>query len=732
MAWTHWPALSARAISFDDRQYLTQNVLVQTPGWRSAKRFVTEVLTPSTVAGYYQPLTMISLMLDYAVAGRPDNLRPFHRTSLALHVINTMLIVILLHQLFGNIWAAAMVGLLFGVHPLTVEPIPWIGERKTLLAAFFALLAMMAYLRYCGLRIGDPNPARKCGAGPGTGVPGSDSPWKSKTWYAVSVVCFVLALLSKPTSIPLPFLLLLLDYWPLRRWCTRALIEKVPLLAIAAVFAVITYVSQERTGGVTDPGEHSALHVPLILCHNIIFYLYKMVWPANLSSHYPFPVPLTLSEPMVLGGVVGTCVLIPMLLISLRATRALLTGWLFFFVAIFPTLGVIGFTNVIAADKYVYLPVFGILMILAWGLGQLRIANCGLRNGEPESVARKSRAPNRSVVVVVVVVVLVLAAAEAGATRRQLARWQDTETLFRHMLKLAPNEGLLHNGLGLALADAGHIDEAIAEYKRALELKPESADVHNNLGAALVSQGKIDDAIAHYRRALELRPDFVRAHYNLGLALAAQGRGDEAVGHYRRALELNPDCVEAYNNLGLELAAHGRIDEAIAHYRRALDVKPDYMEAHYNLAAAYMSRGRLDEAIKHYRRALEVKPESVEARINLGLALAGRGQLNEAVAEYEQALRLNPASFEAHNNLGLALADLGRLDEAVSQYRSALQLRPDYSNVHKNLGLALSKQGRTDEAIAEFRKALRINPQDEGARQTLEALTRTGGTPAPQ
>jgi len=221
VALVHWPALSAKALSFDDQQYLTKNVLVQNPGWRSAKRFLMEVLEPSTVAGYYQPLTMISLMADYAAGGRENNLRPFHITSLALHTVNTALIIVLLYMLFGNIWAAAAAGLLFGIHPMTVEPIPWVGERKTLLAAFFALWSLIFYVRYS--RSGS---------------------WKS---YTGCFLMYLLALMSKPTSVALPAVMLLMDYWPLKRLKVKSVFEKLPLFVLGGIFAGITYVSQQRT-----------------------------------------------------------------------------------------------------------------------------------------------------------------------------------------------------------------------------------------------------------------------------------------------------------------------------------------------------------------------------------------------------------------------------------------------------------------------------------------------------
>ena len=335
---THWPALNANALSFDDQQYFTGNALVQNPSWNSAKRFLTEVLEPSTVEGYYQPLAMISLMFDYAAGGRKNNLTPFHTTSLILHTANTALIIILLYLLFGNIWAAAAAGLLFGVHPMTVEPIPWVGERKTLLAAFFSLWSLFFYVRY----------AKSA----------------NRKFYIACFFAYFLALMSKPTSTPLPAVMLLMDYWPLNRLSKKTILEKIPLFLMGAIFACITYISQHRTAVTVLPTKYGPEYVPAVLCHNIIFYLYKIIWPVNLSSHYAFPKPFGLTSPMVLAGVIGTCILIPVLLFSLRFTKAALTGWLIFFVAIFPTMGVIGFTNVIASDKFAYLPSVGLLMAL--------------------------------------------------------------------------------------------------------------------------------------------------------------------------------------------------------------------------------------------------------------------------------------------------------------------------------------------------------------------------------
>ncbi|MHC4158409.1 MAG: tetratricopeptide repeat protein, partial [Planctomycetota bacterium] len=512
----HWPALSAKTLSFDDHQYLVENELVKNPSWSSAHRFLTEVLEPSTVQGYYQPLTMISLMLDHAAGGNTDYLVPFHRTSLVLHTANTALIIVLLYLLFGRPLPAVAAGILFGLHPMTVEPIPWIGERKTLLAAFFTLWCLIFYIRFTRKRN-----------------------WK---FYICCLGMYVLSLMSKPTSTPLPMLMLFLDYWPLKRLKRRCFIEKLPFFAIGFIFAMITYISQDRTIGTRLPTDYSLVRIPLILCHNIIFYPLKMIWPAKLSSHYAFPEPLSLSHPMVLTGVIGTFVLISLLIVSMRWTRAAMTGWLLFFTAIFPTMGIIGFTNVIASDKFAYLPSIGVLMVLTAFLSWL----CKTRDAK--FISRRT---------VTVIIVLILAVVEATATRRYLVHWQDTESYYKHMLTLTPRVASLHFNLAYELQSQNRLDEAADHYRHSLHTNPNDASSYNNLGAILQSQGKLEEAIRHYQNALQIEPDNVNSHTALGTVLSSQGKPVEAIGRFHQALEIKPDYAPAHYNLANTLVIQG-------------------------------------------------------------------------------------------------------------------------------------------------------------------------------
>ena len=399
----YWPVLSAKAVSFDDEYYLLGNKLVQNPSFASAVRFFREVLNPSTVKGYYQPLTMISLMVDCAFGGGPKYFMPFHVTSLLLHLLNTAMVIVFLYMLFGNIWAAAIIGLLFGIHPITIESIPWISERKTLLAAFFAICSLIFYVKYVkNTESRIQNSVEKCK--------------KSFTtvYCLLTTVFYLLALLSKPSAMPLPFMMLVLDFWPLKRLGKKAFLEKTPLFIICAVFVVFAVISQ-RTFGMRGPGSYSAADTVLLICHNNLAYLCNIFWPVNLSLFYAFPTWIPI--PVI---IIATIALAAGLIISLRWTRALSAGWLFFFLAVFPVLGVTWVHDMIIADRHAYLPMLGILIVVS----SLLSAAAGRKN----------------ILAAVLMLAGIAAVSEALSTRRHLVYWKDTEAHHRRMVETAPDD----------------------------------------------------------------------------------------------------------------------------------------------------------------------------------------------------------------------------------------------------------------------------------------------------
>ena len=615
----HAPALTAKAVCYDDLRHVRRNPLVQNPSLSSARKIFAEVLEPST-GGYYKPLSIFTLMLDRARADGPDDVAPFRYTSWGLHLANTVLIGLLLYVLFGRPIPAVLIALLFGVHPLTVESIPWMAERKNLLAAFFSLTALLVYCRY----------VRRPGGG----------------WYAAVTGLLILALLSKPTATPLPVLLLVLDYWPLRRLSRKTVLEKIPWLVIAAGFAVITMISQSASATFETPDEQTAGPLPLAIVHNLGFYLLKIVYPHPLSAHYPIPEPFALTNAAVFGRVVAALVVIAGVLVSWRRARALVAGFAFFVIAILPTLGVIGFTHVLVADRFVYLPAVGLCLIGAWALGGLW----------SRPLKRGSLSVRRAAIVVVMVA---LAGGCSLVTRQYLTVWQNGESFYRHMLVLAPDVGLLHRGLDAALRQQGGIDQELGRLEQQcrdqLAARPADPALYNQLANVLMRQQRLDEAKHHFEQVIRYAPDHLAAHLNLGAILLGQRDFAAAINHLQRALQLDPppsDAAYLHNNLGVAFLEQGQVDQAIEHFEQALAFDSKYEMAHGNLANALVKKDRLDEAAEHYRRSLQLKPRQAATRVNLARVLARQGQRDQAVEHYQEALAIQPKLAAAHFGLG--------------------------------------------------------------------------------
>jgi tetratricopeptide (TPR) repeat protein len=673
----YWPVLSAKALSYDDDQYLVENQYVQTPGFESAWKFLSEVRTPTTVGGYYQPLTMISLMADYAIGARSENPKIFHITSLLLHATNTCLIIILLYLLFEKPAVAAAAGLLFGVHPLTVEPIPWIGERKTLLAAFFSLWCLVLYVYY----------AKK----------------GSRRAYIWCMVTYILALMSKPTSTPLPLVMLLLDFWPLKRLKLSSIREKIPLFIIGGISATITFISQSTSSSITTPIEYGIWRVPLVICHNIIFYLYKIVWPVNLTSHYAFPKNFGLSNPAIAAGVIGTAILIPLLLISLYRTRAALTGWLIFFIMILPTMQVLQFSDVIASDKFVYLPSTGILIALAafliWISGR-----------------------HRRIPAIVTVIILILAGSETVATRKQLSHWRDSYTLFSYMVNLAPDDPGPRYNLGIILEnDKGDIDGARREFEMVLKLKPGFVDGLCNLAGTYLKQDRFEEATEHYNELLKLDPRHNHAYSNLAYIQRRNRQTQRAIELYREGLKYNPNDTLLHSELGSLLLQIGQVDEAVPELEAAVKFKPN--EGIYsNLGEIYHMKGQLGQAMKYYQKAIKLNPANAEAQYNLGNIYLAKNQLSMAIYCYDKAIKARPTYAKAYCNKGVAFSEIGVPDRAMAQFRKAIELEPNSVDAYFNLANIMADNELTDGAVVYFKKVIELSPQEPAAHLRLAEL----------
>jgi tetratricopeptide (TPR) repeat protein len=647
----HWPSLAAKARCYDDNQYMTDNILVRHPSLTSAWRFLTEVLNPSTVHGYYQPLAMISLMVDSAMGGQPDNVEPFHRTSLALHILSTALVAILLYLLFGHAWVACGVAMLFGLHPLAVEPVAWVGERKTVLAAFFSFCCLVAYVRYV-----------------------QESRWPR---YMLVVLLYVFALMSKPTSTLLPLVLLLLDFWPLKRFGRKSILEKIPLFVIGGISAVITVLSQANTATVSMPKEYGLWRVPLVFGYDVAFYLQKMVWPVGLAPHYAFPQSLSLSNITVLMYAVCSLVLLVLLAVLLRWSRAPLTGWLIFFLMVLPTMQALQFSDVIASDKFAYLPSIGMLLVLAWVLTRIW-------GDEDKLRLTRKRA-------IIIVCILAVAGAESLATINQLGYWRDTVTLYERMVKISPWSVSPRDNMAVALAMRGDLDRAMEELKTALALDPNAPQTIDAMGTILANKGQPEKALQWHMKAVSINPLMHGPQYNVAVTLMKLGKTQEAIPYCRRALALRPQWPEAHMQLGILLDRTGDEAQAVAELSKAVELEPELLRAHLELAEIHVRQGKWDAAATQYLSCVELQPD-----------------------------------YDNLNNLGSALAEAGRLPEAERYYRQAVMIKPDAAMAYCNLAVTLAKQGRVDEAMDFVKKALQVEPDNEQARMYLRMLTNGG------
>jgi Flp pilus assembly protein TadD len=638
VAAAHWPVLEARAISLDDNSFIRDNPLVTRPGWESTSRFFREVLRPSTVGGYYLPLTMSSLMVDYALGGRPDDLRAFHRTNLALHLLAAALLVLLLHRLFGALLPAAIAGLLFGLHPLTVEPVAWVGERKTLLAACFALASMLAYVE-----------SRRRRA------------WG---WTAVSVGCFALALLSKPTVAPLPVLLLLVDWWPLRRLNLRAVVEKWPFVALSIASAIITVISHQRSAVIVPMSRADLLHWPLHAGYLLAFYLGKILVPIDLTCVYPPPKPFTLSNPVVAVNVMIIAALAVIVLAVARRARGPLASALFFVLAIAPTLGLVQYSWVIASDKYVYFPAVGLMLAIGAGLA-----------------AVGARRPASAWVPLLAIPLALIMALEAHGVRVTLRHWRDTPTLVHHMERLAPDAPAVKNCLALLAMSQSRPDEAIRYLREVVASAPGFGDAQYNLGILLANRGDVAEAVEHLRYACAELPNDGEALGALGVTLRATGRPSEAIVYLRRALALTPDFQPVLVQLGEALIAQGEHAEGVKLLRRAVGRAANDPALRFGLAAALLRvHGGTAEAIVHLRRTIELKPAWAEPLNTLAWVLATSP--DSAIRDPAEAKRLANRAVELTENrrpepldtLAAALAACGDFGQAVQLARRAAEI----------------------------------------------------------
>src|SRR2546422_515638 len=648
--WAHWlvpalialvtfaaflPALQNQFVTWDDHENFLDNPHYRGLAWSHLRWMWT------THRGHYIPLTWMTFGLDYLLWG----LNPvgYHLTSLLLHTANAVVFFFLVRRILtlalpspserghALVVSAVFAALVFAIHPLRVESVAWVTERRDVLSGLFYLVTILMYLRAC-----------EGGA-------------RSRGWYWLSVAVFVCALLSKSMVVNLPVVLLILDVYPLRRlggalgWWSeparRIYVEKIPFVLLAAAASAIAVMAQSSVHAAISLAQLSVAGRLAISTYGLSFYLWKMVAPVNLSPLYELPPTVNPWAPPFIVSYGVVVAITAIVLAFRRRVPGLLAAWVAYVVVLLPVLGIFQSGPQIAADRYTYLASLGWAILVSAGV-----------------LSHWRRRPFLFTGLAACVLFGL-----GILTWNQVQVWRDSEKLWTHALATYPKSSIAENNLGNVRADQSKLAEAIEHYRQALDIDPEHASAHYNLGNVLAQQGKLAEASEHHRQALRLKPDYADAHNNLGNVLAQQGKLAEASEQYQRALQIRPDDADAHNNLGNALAQQGKLSEAVDHYRQALKIKPDFAKAASNLGSALAQQGKLSEAVEHYRRALQIKPDFAEALNDLGNALARQGQLAGAIDHYRQALKIKPDFAKTASNMGPTLPQKGQPNQGVEE-----------------------------------------------------------------
>ena len=595
-------------VNFDDPEYIGENNHVRAGlTWNGMVWAFT-----SYDASNWFPLTWVSHMAAYQLFGLRSGWH--HLTNVLFHALATLLLFAALKRMTGALWRSALVAFLFALHPLHVESVAWIAERKDVLCAFFWFLTLWCYARY----------AQRPGLGR----------------YVLVLLGFCGGLMAKPMIVTLPFVLLLLDVWPLRRANRLAILwEKLPLFALAAGASLATYAAQQQGHAVRSFGSLPAGSRIANALATYIVYIARMFWPAKLAVYYPYshdlPVWYAVAAGVALAGIS---------VLALRWFRRrpyLAVGWFWYLGTLVPVIGFVQVGGQSSADRYMYLPMVGLTIMLSWGAADF--------------VKRYPRART-------VVAVSAVAACSACLvlTWLQLRYWANSGTLFEHAVEVTAGN---------------HI-------------------AHNNLAAYYVAQMRNEEAWGHVIEALRIRPNYAEAHVNLATILRRLGKADDSEREYRVALSLQPDNVEAHSGYGALLLSQGRTDEAMREFWEVVQLRPEHADGHYDLGRMFAAVGRTDEAMAQFSETIRLRPDHAEAHHSLGFALMSRGRLNEALAQFDAEARLKPTDASVHNTLGMLLASAGRLDEAIAQFTEALRIKPDFDAARKSLATTLARRGR--------------------------------------
>jgi len=676
----YWPVARLGFINFDDPDYVSGNPRVQAGLTAEGVKWAFVGLYASN----WHPLTWLSHMLDSQIYG----LKPagHHLTNLLFHIANTLLLFGLLKRLTGAFWRSAVVAALFALHPLHVESVAWISERKDVLSAFFFLLTLWSYVRYAQ----DPPPPQAPAV---AAAPPRRGRW---AWYSLAVVFFALGLMSKPMLVTLPFVLLLLDYWPLGRLSLpsigqsatpplRLFLEKAPFFALTAVSCVLTFLVQRACGAMTslDKGPLEVRLANALVSY--VRYLGKTLWPSDLSVFYPY-IHLNLDSWQVIAAILALLTVTAGVLWAYKRGPYLPVGWLWFTGMLVPVIGLVQVGKQSLADRYTYLPHIGLFIAMVWGV-----------------TALASRLKSGRLFCTVAAAIALIGC--GFFTTRQLSYWRDTRTLFEHALDVTSHNFVAYAVLANDCVERGKLAEGIEWCLKSLAIAPDYAEAHNTLGNIYGKQGKYEEAAHHYRAAAA---DLTYADPRVGLGdvLVKQGKFAEAEAQCREAVRLAPMHLPALFTLATALHKQGKLDEAAEYYRRVVALNPKLFTPHRMLGNVLLSQGKAEEAVAQLRLAIAIRPTDADTHTVLGMALLDLGRMDEAAAQFTEAARLQPGNALANYQLARIHQQRKETGAAIERLRLALTAQPDWPESLNDLAWILATS--PDAAVRNGREAVTL------------------------
>ncbi len=672
------PTFQNEFLIWDDDTLVTDNLHIQKFNMQTIKHIFTSV----GITIWY-PITMLSFALDHAVWGLDP--KGFHLTNNILHSLNAFLVFMIAYclvYLAGDdkeglnvkaIVAAAVTALLFALHPLRVESVAWIAERKDVTYSFFYLLSIFMYLKYATAESG------------------------GRKFYIISIAVFAVSLMSKPMAVTLPLVLLILDHYPLGRLfggkkgenTGRIILEKVPYILLSAMMSASTIITNVDSGSLMSLDTHPLYTRVLVAARAYIFYLYKAIVPQDLAPYYPYPRNIVIFSAEYTGAILIFLFLTAISLYLFRKRKAVTAAWFYYLITLVPVIGIVQLGSYAAANRYTYLPMLGPFLLV------------GIMAGS--AFSRPGRKALQAVTVIAVLAVLIML---ARITVRDIPQWKDTLTLWTYQINIYPDRvPIAYTNRGIAHDKAGNTLKAIEDYSKSIQIDSKYVKAYNNRGVAYINLNMFKEALKDYTMAIKLNPGMSQVYNNRGVLYGRLGEYDKTIDDCTKAIELDPGIPDSYYNRGIAFFELKRYEEAIRDYSMTIRIHPRHVKAINNRGNAYRELNQYEAAVRDYTRAIELSPKRVEFYFNRGNSYMKLEDYPASIRDFTSAISIDPKMSQAYNNRANSYNRIKKLDLAIKDYQSAINVDPDNATAYFNAALLYLKTGDKKNALAGFKKA---------------------------